>query len=60
MKKPKLAVNNLVTGALLTNGTSKEPATDDSSSETPTNASAIGKPATIEPTQTFRLLATHP
>ena len=52
VKKPKLAVDNLVTDALFTNGISKEPATDESSSETrsetPTNPSATGKPATNE------------
>jgi hypothetical protein len=53
VKKPKLAVNSLVTDAMFTNGASKEPATDESTSETPnetsTNPSATSTPATGEP-----------
>jgi hypothetical protein len=48
VKKPKLAIDNVVTDALPTNGASKDPATDDStsetSSETPTNPSATSEP----------------
>lgn len=58
VKKPKLAVNSLVTNVLPTNGTSEEPATDGSTSEphsetsveTPANPTATGKSATSEPT----------
>lgn len=53
MKKPKLAVDNLATDALPTDGTPEEPAIDGSMSEPPgetlTNISATGKPATSEP-----------
>jgi hypothetical protein len=52
-KKPKLADDNTITDALPTNGASKEPATDDSTSETAAETSANppanGKSATSEP-----------
>jgi hypothetical protein len=52
-KKPKLADDNVITDALLTNGVSKEPVTDYSTSgpaaETSANLPMAGKSATSEP-----------
>jgi len=53
VKKPKFADDNAITDALPTNGVSKEPATDDSTSETAAETSVNppvnGKSATSEP-----------